>query len=126
MGGPSQNDSFTDKRLDWSQTEVALDYNAPYQNVLAYQVMFSSEDPFYIKKDTNGAVPSVSRGSGLAPWQFALVIILPTLTVLGVIAGIFIWYKYKQRQEQIQQQEAIEKYRLERDSRDGILTTEED
>ena len=35
MGGPSQNDGYTDKRSDYVHNEVACDYNAGFQSAVA-------------------------------------------------------------------------------------------
>lgn len=91
VGGPSRNDSFADALLDWSQTEVALDYNAPYQNILAYQIMFNAKNPFYIPEETthNPDLPSA-----LPPWGIALVVTLPILVIIGLFAFLFIRHRH--------------------------------
>ncbi|KAI8639883.1 Six-hairpin glycosidase-like protein [Parasitella parasitica] len=104
VGGPAKNDSFADVRLDWSQTEVALDYNAPYQNILAYQIMFHAEDPFY----TTGSGESTpyedetQASSRLPGWAFALAIALPVVCLLGVSIGAFMLIRRRQRDRKIQ------------------------
>lgn len=87
VGGPSKNDSFTDVRLDWSQTEVALDYNAPYQNVLAYQIMFNPNGPFYYDPETQSSTPDEDKGknSALPVWGIVLAVIFPVLFVAGLV-----------------------------------------
>lgn len=122
VGGPSNNDSFTDKRLDWSQTEVALDYNAPYQNVLAYQVMFSKEDPFYMS--LNGSKIELPCGDGehqsLGSWQFALAVGMPIMFVLTICVILFVVHKHRQRESVLEQEaviDSIKKRRLSRDRR---------
>lgn len=98
VGGPAKNDSFADQRLDWAQTEVALDYNACYQGVLAYQVMYNPNGPFY---EVPTEVPSRGGGGGgnntLKPptfpkWALIITILLPILFVilLGAFAIMFI------------------------------------
>ncbi|KAL9558028.1 hypothetical protein PS6_001498 [Mucor atramentarius] len=106
VGGPSKNDSFADVRLDWSQTEVALDYNAPYQNILAYQIMFHPEDPFYMVSDKNSSpyVDQLENSSELPAWGFALAIVLPALVLLGVSVGAFILIRRRQRNRKIQEE----------------------
>ncbi|CAG8459133.1 8041_t:CDS:10 [Cetraspora pellucida] len=39
VGGPSQNDSYLDSRENIVQSEVALDYNAAYQGIIAHYVI---------------------------------------------------------------------------------------
>ncbi|KAG0024941.1 hypothetical protein BGZ81_007542 [Podila clonocystis] len=48
VGGPDKNDRFLDQRSNWRQSEVALDYNAAFTGLLAYQVMTAREPPPYI------------------------------------------------------------------------------
>ncbi|KAG0354316.1 hypothetical protein BG005_006576 [Podila minutissima] len=48
VGGPDKNDRFLDQRSNWRQSEVALDYNAPFTGLLAYQVMTAREPPPYV------------------------------------------------------------------------------
>lgn len=91
VGGPSKNDSFTDVRLDWSQTEVALDYNAPYQNVLAYQVMFNPNGPFYYDPEAAPFIPDEDKrkNSALPAWAIVLAVIFPVLFIAGLIYLFF-------------------------------------
>ncbi|KAL0144093.1 glycoside hydrolase family 9 protein [Mucor lusitanicus] len=105
-GGPSRNDSFADARLDWSQTEVALDYNAPYQNILAYQIMFHPEDPFYMSPNEKSSpyVDELENKATLPAWGFALAIVLPALVLLGVSIGAFILIRRRQRDRKIQEE----------------------
>ncbi|KAI9323762.1 Six-hairpin glycosidase-like protein [Dichotomocladium elegans] len=70
VGGPDKNDMFFDERSDWSQTEVALDYNAPAQSLFAYQIMTNASNPPYVGiTDTrplvtrSGSPPSSSSSS---------------------------------------------------------------
>ncbi|KAL9557059.1 hypothetical protein MBANPS3_001585 [Mucor bainieri] len=106
VGGPSRDDTFADFRLDWSQTEVALDYNAPYQNILAYQVMFHPEDPFYMKPNENSSpyVDELENKASLPAWGFALAIVLPALVLLGVSIGAFVLIRRRQRDRKIQEE----------------------
>ncbi|KAI7896105.1 Six-hairpin glycosidase-like protein [Mucor mucedo] len=99
VGGPSRNDSFADALLDWSQTEVALDYNAPYQNLLAYQIMFSADDPYYIPKrdTTNNDKPDSPSdeepSAGFPSWGIALAVVLPILFIISLFAFLFIRHR---------------------------------
>ncbi|PKY39540.1 Six-hairpin glycosidase [Rhizophagus irregularis] len=40
VGGPSKKDLYIDDRTKYNSTEVALDYNAPWQGLMAYQVIY--------------------------------------------------------------------------------------
>ncbi|KAI8967592.1 Six-hairpin glycosidase-like protein [Mycotypha africana] len=102
VGGPAADDTFNDVLLDWSQTEIALDYNAPYQNLLAYQVMYNSDGPFYLRnendnKDNPLDTPSTATNNKLQTWRLGLAILFPLLTALSIAAG-GIWY-LKRRQK---------------------------
>lgn len=106
VGGPSRNDSFADALLDWSQTEVALDYNAPYQNLLAYQIMFSADDPYYIPKrdTTNPDDPEPTSGeepsATLPAWGIALAVVLPILLIVSLFAFLFIRHRRNKIEKQ--------------------------
>ncbi|CAG8725981.1 10643_t:CDS:2, partial [Funneliformis caledonium] len=39
IGGPGVNDDYSDDRTKYNFTEVSLDYNAPWQGLMAYQVL---------------------------------------------------------------------------------------
>ncbi|XP_006460205.1 hypothetical protein AGABI2DRAFT_150171 [Agaricus bisporus var. bisporus H97] len=47
IGGPDVHDNYFDIRSDWPETEIALDYNAPFLTLAAYNVMQATADPFY-------------------------------------------------------------------------------
>lgn len=105
VGGPSKNDSFSDVLLDWTQTEVALDYNAPYQNVLAYQVMFNPKSPFYVsdKVDSNNQDENLKIVSNPVPsWGIALAVVLPISTLMGIFAFLIIRYRKRKDTEKEQ------------------------
>lgn len=105
VGGPSKNDSFSDVLLDWTQTEVALDYNAPYQNVLAYQVMFNAKSPFYVsdKVDSNNQDENLEKVSNLVPsWGIALAVVLPISTLMGLFAFLIIRHRKRKDNEKEQ------------------------
>ncbi|CAG8590090.1 8876_t:CDS:2, partial [Racocetra fulgida] len=48
VGGPDKNDGFSDSRSDYAHTEVAMDYNAAFQGLMAYQMINSRTDPYYV------------------------------------------------------------------------------
>ncbi|KAI8095551.1 Six-hairpin glycosidase-like protein [Thamnidium elegans] len=93
VGGPSKNDSFSDILLDWTQAEVALDYNAPYQNVLAYQVMFNPKSPFYVSDivDSNNQDEKPKTVSSPVPlWGIVLAVVLPVLIFISLFTFLLI------------------------------------
>ncbi|KAI8599372.1 Six-hairpin glycosidase-like protein [Dissophora ornata] len=89
VGGPDKNDRFMDQRSNWRQNEVALDYNAPFTGLMAYQVMTSHEPPPYIHvlAGQRNDPPSGTFGS-MATWLIALIASLASAIVL--VLGIFI------------------------------------
>ncbi|RCH87102.1 hypothetical protein CU097_002569 [Rhizopus azygosporus] len=102
VGGPAKNDSFADQRLDWSQTEVALDYNACYQGILAYQAMYSPNGPYY-ETPTSSSNPTTAHVSNALPtWAIVIAIIFPILAacLLGLLAFMFI---RRRRQQPLRQ-----------------------
>jgi len=64
VGGPDFDDKFWDRRSDWVQGEVALDYNAPLLTLIAYTLTNSSlatQDPWYTSL-TAGSYDEVRPG----------------------------------------------------------------
>ncbi|GAA5802760.1 hypothetical protein HPULCUR_008235 [Helicostylum pulchrum] len=105
VGGPSKNDSFSDVLLDWTQTEVALDYNAPYQNILAYQVMFNPKSPFYISDlvdSNNQDGNSETVSSSIPSWGIALAVVLPISTLIGLFTFLLIRHRKRKDTEKEQ------------------------
>lgn len=89
VGGPNKDDIFYDERNDWTQTEVALDYNAPFQGLVAYQISTNAADPPYVT--ITSPRPNVSRSHGLAGWLIAVIVIV----ILFLLAGgcYYAWLK---------------------------------
>ncbi|KAG0042419.1 hypothetical protein BGZ83_000492 [Gryganskiella cystojenkinii] len=90
VGGPDKNDRFTDQRSNWRQNEVALDYNAPFTSLMAYQVMTSHDPPPYIQLSPDGRSHHHVSGTlpnGLPIWAFVLILvgILAAVLVLGML-----------------------------------------
>ncbi|CAG8645906.1 23596_t:CDS:2 [Cetraspora pellucida] len=48
VGGPDKKDRYNDDREDYARSEVTLDYNAPFQSLMAYQVMHANYPPPYL------------------------------------------------------------------------------
>lgn len=95
MGGPDYYDNFYDIRNDYRQTEVALDYNAPYQSLLAYQISIGASDPPYVNI-TQDRPNILSGDDSFAGWKIA-VIVVSILLALVLVALAFWWRKRKQR-----------------------------
>ncbi|KAI8147607.1 Six-hairpin glycosidase-like protein [Fennellomyces sp. T-0311] len=75
VGGPDHDDKFYDERNDWAQTEVALDYNAPFLGLVARQLSLDSvEDPPYVS--ITEPRPHVSRPTRLEKWLVAVIVIV--------------------------------------------------
>ncbi|CAI2169163.1 11483_t:CDS:2 [Funneliformis geosporum] len=88
VGGPGKNDKYKDDRKDYKQSEVALDYNAPFQSLMAYQVINAKEDPFY-----------VTLPPGRPQTNVALIVSLVFLFLIlfGIGGGFVYWKKFKNR-----------------------------
>ncbi|RCI06304.1 hypothetical protein CU098_011691 [Rhizopus stolonifer] len=93
VGGPDKDDKFYDDRNDWAQTEVALDYNAPFQGLIAYQLSSDASDPPYVT--ITDPRPSVSRSSKFPGWLIAVIVIV-VLFIL-TLAGYLIWRRRQKR-----------------------------
>ncbi|KAJ8661935.1 hypothetical protein O0I10_002266 [Lichtheimia ornata] len=91
VGGPDHDDKFYDQRSDWAQTEVALDYNAPFQGLVAHQLSLDNvNDPPYAS--ISDPRPFVTRPKGpLEKWIVAVIIVVIVFVVAG---GLYIcWWK---------------------------------
>src|ERR1700733_3564385 len=49
VGGPDRDDRFWDIRSDYTQTEVALHYNAPMLTLAAISALTNMNDPYYTR-----------------------------------------------------------------------------
>ncbi|KAI9289108.1 Six-hairpin glycosidase-like protein [Umbelopsis sp. AD052] len=85
VGGPSQGDLFYDVRNDWQQSEVALDYNAPFQGLVAYQLVTNASDPPY----TTITQPRPAIKQPFPKWAIAVIVIIILLILLGL--GLLFW-----------------------------------
>lgn len=106
MGGPDYYDNFYDIRNDYRQTEVALDYNAPYQSLLAYQISIDASDPPYVNI-TQDRPNIISESESFAGWKIA-VIVVAIVVALVLIALAFWWRKRKQRANGIKKETFID------------------
>ncbi|KAG0320595.1 hypothetical protein BGZ99_004419 [Dissophora globulifera] len=90
VGGPDKDDRFIDQRSNWRQNEVALDYNAPFTGLMAYQVMSSHDPPPYVQISERGrSSHGPSRTTGGATVSIvALVASLISVAVVAVCVGI--------------------------------------
>ncbi|KAF9209319.1 hypothetical protein BGZ49_005201 [Haplosporangium sp. Z 27] len=95
VGGPDKNDRFDDIRNDWRQTEVALDYNAPFNGLMAYQVMTSQLSPPYVEIPAGRPeLPPILNG--MEVWQIILIVVGSIFVIVAI--GAFISYR---RRDQI-------------------------
>ncbi|KAI8060596.1 Six-hairpin glycosidase-like protein [Gongronella butleri] len=88
VGGPDQNDIFYDIRDDWKQSEVALDYNAPFVGLVAYQLHTNASDPPYVT--ITAPRPNVYPPHGLPGWLIAVIVIVVLFVVAGCIYGCWL------------------------------------
>lgn len=90
MGGPDKDDIFYDIRDDYVQTEVALDYNAPFQGLIAYQIHVGAGDPPYVNITEDRPYVTRDEPQGFAGWKIAVIVVC---IVVGLsIIGLGIWY----------------------------------
>ncbi|GJJ68319.1 endoglucanase [Entomortierella parvispora] len=104
VGGPDKNDRFEDRRSDWRQSEVALDYNAPFNGLIAYQVMTSKDSPPYVAIAAGRPdLPPILNG--MEVWQIILIVI-GSIFVAIVISAVVCYRK----RDQIRAWAATRKY----------------
>ncbi|KAI8887566.1 glycoside hydrolase family 9 protein [Backusella circina FSU 941] len=90
VGGPDKDDNFYDIREDYVQTEVALDYNAPFQSLIAYQIHIGAGDPPYVNITEDRPYITRDGPEHFAGWKIAVIVVV---TVVGLsIIGLAIWY----------------------------------
>lgn len=106
VGGPDDQDNFYDVRNDYLQTEVAIDYNAPFQSLIAYQISIEATDPPYvtITEDRPILIPENTKFEG---WKIAVVVLSIVFAILAI--GFFIyWRKQNKKKNQNSVFEKIE------------------
>jgi hypothetical protein len=87
--------------------QVALDYNAPFTGLMAYQVMTSHDPPPYIVNSSGAVKTHHSAGSlpsGMPTWQLVLILVGTLVAVFAL--GILI---FKRKRTQIQSWLALRK-----------------
>lgn len=89
VGGPDKNDKFYDIRDDYQQTEVALDYNAPFQGLMAYRMSVNAADPPYVTIDQPR--PYVERTKKMEGWLIAVIVIVVLFVV--ALTSYICWWK---------------------------------
>ncbi|KAF9168133.1 hypothetical protein DFQ26_001310 [Actinomortierella ambigua] len=86
VGGPDGRDRFEDRRDDWEQSEVALDYNAPFTGLVAYQVIWSHQSPPYVVIPP-GRPDLPTLINGMEVWQVILIAVAVVFVLLGICAA---------------------------------------
>ncbi|KAF9981133.1 hypothetical protein BGZ65_004292 [Modicella reniformis] len=94
VGGPDKNDRFEDRRSDWMQNKVALDYNAPFNGLMAYQVMTSQVSPPYVVIPAGRPdLPPILNG--MEVWQIILIIVGSVFVAIGI--GAVVCYRKREQ-----------------------------
>ncbi|KAF9438126.1 hypothetical protein BGZ76_009657 [Entomortierella beljakovae] len=93
VGGADRYDRFFDIRSNWRQTEVALDYNAPFTGLMAYQVMTSREPPPYIHIPAGRPDHAQPNVGGMGVWKFVVLMVLIIVVLLAI--GIIVYRRKK-------------------------------
>ncbi|KAF8937973.1 hypothetical protein BGZ47_008778 [Haplosporangium gracile] len=92
VGGPDKNDRFQDLRSNWRQNEVALDYNAPFTSLMAYQVMTSHDPPPY----ATIAAGRPSHGVLVADMPiWKLVLIIALIASIFFLLAMYLFYYHR-------------------------------
>ncbi|KAI8083544.1 Six-hairpin glycosidase-like protein [Thamnidium elegans] len=89
VGGPDKSDKFYDIRDDYQQTEVALDYNAPFQGLMAHMMSVDAADPPYVT--ITEPRPYVVRSKKMAGWLIAVIVIVVLFVV--ALTSYICWWK---------------------------------
>lgn len=95
VGGPDKEDNFYDIRNDYQQTEVAIDYNAPYQSLIAYLMSINATDPAYVTITEDRPILIPDETTEFETWKI-IVIVVSIVVGLIVIAG-FLFYRKKSK-----------------------------
>ncbi|KJE93538.1 cellulase [Capsaspora owczarzaki ATCC 30864] len=66
VGGPDQNDAYSDVRSNYQQAEPACDHNGPFSSAVAYLVALQAGNPTVVAPTTGAAV---ATSTGPAPGQ---------------------------------------------------------
>ena len=96
VGGPDIYDNFYDIRNDYTQTEVAIDYNAPYQSLMAYQISIHAQDPPYVNITQDRPI-LIPEPASLEGWKIAVIVLSIVFALL--LAGFVLYWRRKKRQE---------------------------
>ena len=99
VGGPDWNDNFSDQRSNYTETEVALDYQSPMLVIVAYQLATKASDPFYVSL-TNPRVstpPNSGSSGGLSTAAKAGIAVAVMLAVIAILAGLAYWQRERLR-----------------------------
>ncbi|KAI8097998.1 Six-hairpin glycosidase-like protein [Gilbertella persicaria] len=99
VGGPDYYDNFYDIRSDYKQTEVALDYNAPFQSLIAYQISINAIDPSYVNT-TQDRPDILSKEPALKGWEVVIIVVVIVVVLVALAIG-FWWYKKKKRSKEM-------------------------
>ncbi|KAF0523921.1 Six-hairpin glycosidase [Gigaspora margarita] len=104
VGGPDMNDTYHDSRADIVQSEVALDYNAAFQGIMAYYVINTYVPPSNrdrpIKPKPKNSKPTNSNpeisNSSLSQQQKIIIIIVSLIVFLSIlISAAIVYNKHK-------------------------------
>ncbi|KAF0386839.1 Six-hairpin glycosidase [Gigaspora margarita] len=87
VGGPDKSDQFDDLRTDYSETEPALDYNAAFQGLMAYQMINSHSDPYYVNVPPGRPARKIS--------SIVIIFIVILCLLLLIIVAILYWKRKK-------------------------------
>ncbi|TKY90885.1 hypothetical protein EX895_000883 [Sporisorium graminicola] len=103
VGGPDKQDRFFDIRDDWPETEIALDYNAPFIAAVVSRIARNvTKDPAFTTSSgaanvasglpTDAAYPH--RGSGgLSSGAKIAIAVVVVVVVLGAVGGVSWWQR---------------------------------
>ncbi|KAG8905063.1 hypothetical protein FRB99_000752 [Tulasnella sp. 403] len=111
VGGPDKQGRYFNIRSDWPESEVALDYNAPFMTLAAYSVLNINDAPFYntLAPGSYAAVapsgtpcdpvfPCNSNGShGLSQTAKIVIGVVVACAVLLIVLLVLFYFRYWRR-----------------------------
>ncbi|KAG9016351.1 hypothetical protein FRB90_003194, partial [Tulasnella sp. 427] len=115
IGGPNKDDKFWNIRSDWPETEVALDYNAPFLSLAAYSVMSNTNPSYYTSlaagsydavkpsgTPCDAVLPCGSKGGKGGLSKGATIAIAVIVTVVGLlILSLALWWWFVARARRV-------------------------
>ncbi|KAI8146724.1 Six-hairpin glycosidase-like protein [Fennellomyces sp. T-0311] len=121
VGGPDFYDKYYDERSDYRQNEVALDYNAPFQGLMAYQLVIGAADPPYANiTEPRPVVTRPGQRNSVAGWVIAVIVIGIIAAIVGAVIAV---YFVRRRRTRAVSERQLEKAFIAPNRHDPVIDT---